>query len=98
MADYTLVHFRVQEDDYIFEEYMAYGTDPDKMRVYLVREDYHRKTAMLYPSCMKFIVPDRLSEPLNTTKEEIEKTYGPRLGRREMFYKDLGLDSPPSTE
>lgn len=80
MAQYKIVKFRWDG-----AEHIAYGTHHEKMPVYVVTEFYHRVTPMFFPSCLKFIMPTKLSKTMDTTKEDIDEIYGPKLGESEQY-------------
>lgn len=72
------VKIRMAEDNTL---YIAYGSNRDLLSVYevILGSSAHRKTAMNWPSMLKFIYPISIKSMTNPVKKDrawIEKKYG----------------------
>ena len=73
------------------DRFFAYGTNQEKLRVYEVLRSGLRKTKMTFPSCMKFIVPDKLGRVIRRSPSFVQKRYGPILTRELVRKRHQGI-------
>ena len=66
------------------EKYVAYGTNPKRMRVYEPLPTSHRRTKMHFPNCLKFMpYAVAIGKQEMMSKSQIVKEFGPFAKVRE---------------
>ena len=67
-----IVRYKLEGDPYI-----AYGSNPLALPNYRVCKHFVSPSGGFYPSCLKFIDPEDLTEPVEITAEEFDAEFGP---------------------